>query len=83
MNKTKEEIVFFFPILEKENVQEKWVSDLRESLSLNFLAFRPSVLFGPRSKVVLRGKATRGHQFFGVSTTPRGRDLFLLDLFFG
>ena len=25
----------------------------------------------------------RGHQFGGVPTTPRGRDLFLLVLFFG
>ena len=26
---------------------------------------------------------TRGHRFGGVLTTPRGRDLFLLVLFFG
>ena len=28
-------------------------------------------------------RATRGHGFGGVMTTPRGRDLFLLVLFFG
>ena len=28
-------------------------------------------------------RATRGHQFGGVPTTPTGRDLFLLMLFFG
>ena len=27
--------------------------------------------------------ATRGHRFGGVPTTPRGRDLFVLVLFFG
>ena len=28
-------------------------------------------------------RAKRGHRFCGVSTTPRGRDLFLLGLLFG
>ena len=28
-------------------------------------------------------RATRGHRFGGVPTTPRGRDLLLLGLFFG
>ena len=51
--------------------------------SLDFPAFGPSVRFEPRSKVVLRGRATRGYRFCGVPTTPRGRDLFLLGLFFG
>ena len=51
--------------------------------SLGFRLIGPSVLDGARSKVVLRDEATCGHRFGGVSTTPRGRDLFLLGLFFG
>ena len=50
-------------------------------LFLDFLVFGPSVLDGARSKVDLRSD-TRGHRFGGVPTTPRGRDLFLLGLFF-
>ena len=30
--------------------------------------------------LIYTAMATRGHQFGGVSTTPRGRDLFLLAL---
>ena len=36
-----------------------------------------------RAKLFYAARATRGHRFYGVPTTPRGRDLFLLDLFFG
>ena len=53
------------------------------SFSIDFRPFGPSVLDGARSKVALCGEATRGHRFGGVLTTPRGRDLFLLGLFFG
>ena len=35
------------------------------------------------AKSIYAARATRGHQFGGVPTTPRGRDLFLLVLFFG
>ena len=64
-------------------VQEVGFSNFRDrecALSLDFPPFRPSVLDRARSKVVLRGE---GYAFGGVPTTPRGRDLFLLGLFFG
>ena len=35
------------------------------------------------AKLIYAARATCGHRFGGVSTTPRGRDLFLLFLFFG
>ena len=35
------------------------------------------------AKSIYAARATRGHRFGGVPTTPRGRDLFLLGLFFG
>ena len=35
------------------------------------------------AKSIYAERATRGHRFGGVPTTPRGRDLFLLGLFFG
>ena len=38
---------------------------------------------GQEAKLVYAIKATRGHRFCGVSTTPRGRGLLLLDLFIG
>ena len=34
-------------------------------------------------KLFYAARATRGHRFGGVPTTPRGRDLFLLVLIFG
>ena len=34
-------------------------------------------------KLFYAARATRRHRFGGVPTTPRGRDLFLLGLFFG
>ena len=34
----------------------------------------------PEAKLFYAARATRGHRFGGVSTTPRGRDLFLLVL---
>ena len=34
-------------------------------------------------KLLYAARATRGHRFGGVPTTPRGRDLFLLALIFG
>ena len=52
-------------------------------LSLDFPAFGLSVLFGPRAKFLYAARATRGHRFCRVPTTPRGKDLFLLGLFFG
>ena len=38
---------------------------------------------GQEVKLFYVARATRGHRFYGVPTTPRGRDLFLLRLFFG
>ena len=35
------------------------------------------------AKSIYVARATRGHQFGGVTITPRGRDLFLLVIFFG
>ena len=35
------------------------------------------------AKLIYAERATRGHRFGGVPTTPRGRDLFLLVIFFG
>ena len=34
-------------------------------------------------KLLYTTRTTRGHQFGGVPTTPRGRDIFLLVLIFG
>ena len=58
------------------------------TFSLDFQPIGPSVFDGARSKVALHGegyavRATRRHRFGGVPTTPRGRDLFLLVIFFG
>ena len=36
-----------------------------------------------QTKLFYAARATRGDRFIGVPTTLRGRDLFLLDLFFG
>ena len=33
-------------------------------------------------KLFYTARVTRGHRFGGVPTTPRGRDLFLLMIFF-
>ena len=35
------------------------------------------------AKSIYAARATHGHRFGGVLKTPRGRDLFLLGLFFG
>ena len=35
------------------------------------------------AKLIYSARATRGHRFGGVPTTPRGRDIFLLVLLFG
>ena len=35
------------------------------------------------AKLFYATRATRGHRFCGVLTNPRGKDLFLLGLFFG
>ena len=65
-------------------MEEEKKSYSRESVSnfsLDFPAFGPSVLVGPRSKVVLCGKGYAGHRFWGVLITPRGRGFLILGLF--
>ena len=56
------------------------------SFSLDLWPFEPSVLDGAseqEAKSIYAARATREHRFGGVPTTPRGRDLFLLMIFFG
>ena len=58
----------------------------RERKCAFFLDFRPFgslVLDGAKVKFFYAARATRGHRFGGLPTTPRGRDLFLLVLLFG
>ena len=52
----------------------------RGSFSLDLRSFGPTK---QEAKSIYATRATRGHQFGGVPTTPRVRDLFLLGLFFG
>ena len=59
----------------KSNSRER-----NSNFSLDFSVFGPSVLVGPRSKVVLRGKGYVWERFWGLSTTPRCRGFLLLDL---
>ena len=55
----------------------------RESyFSLDFGRSDPRFSTEQEEKSVYAARA-RGHRFGGVPTTPRGRDLFLLGLFFG
>ena len=55
----------------------------RESaFSLGFWSIGPSVFTEQEVKLFYAARATRGHQFGGVLTTQRGRDLFLLALIF-
>ena len=51
--------------------------------SLDLRSFGPSVLAEQEAKSIYAARATREHRFGGVPTTPRGRDLFLLVIFFG
>ena len=57
----------------------------RESVT-SLLIFRRSdcrFTSGQEVKLFYATRATRGHRFYGVPTTPKGRDRFLLGLFFG
>ena len=84
MNKDKR-IVSYSPKKQKTDSEVQILSfrERRCAFSLGFRPFGLLVLDGARSKVVLLARAMRGHRFGGVPTTPRGRDLFLLVLFFG
>ena len=53
------------------------------AFSLDFWLIGPSVSTEQEVKLFYVARATRGHRFGGVPKTPRGRDLFLLGLFFG
>ena len=48
--------------------------------SIDFPTLGPSE---EEAKSIYAARATRGHRFCGVPTTPRGRGLLLLVLFFG
>ena len=61
------------PVLERERVTSLQIFRLSDC--------RFSLCQDAKLKYVTR--ATRGHRFCGVPTTPRGRGLFLLGLFFG
>ena len=63
--------------------QFEFFRERESTFSLDFLPFGPSVLDGARSKAVFAARVTRGHRFGGVPKTPKGKDLFLLALFFG
>ena len=51
------------------------------NFSLDFPVFGQSDLVGQEAKLFYAAKATRGHRFCGVLTTPRGRGLLLLGYF--
>ena len=53
------------------------------AFSLDFRPIGRSFSTEKEVKLFYAARATRGHRFGGVPTTPRGRDLFLLGLFFG
>ena len=57
----------------------------RESVTSLYISRRSDHRFSTEqeAKSIYAARATRGHRFGGVPTTPRGRDLFLLGLFFG
>ena len=57
-----------------------WIFECLERRCAFSLDFRPiglSVLDEQEVKLLYAVRATYGHQFGGVPTTPRGRDLFL------
>ena len=67
------------------NVQWLRMVIFRERGGFFSLDFRPigsSVLDEQEVKLFYAARATRGHRFGGVPTTPGGRDLFLLVLIF-
>ena len=66
-------IGWVFEVLERER---------ESSFSLDFRSFGPSVSTEQKAKSIYAARATRGYQFGGVPTTLRGRDIFLLMLFF-
>ena len=61
-----------FSILEREGPPSLWIFDRSDR---RFSTEQEGKLF-------YATKATRGHRFGGVPTTPRGRNIFLLALIF-
>ena len=53
------------------------------SFSLDFRQLNRQFSTEQEVKLFYLARATRGHRFGGVPTTPRGMDLFLLVLIFG
>ena len=66
-----------------ENILKQWrvFRERKCNFFLDFPAFGPSSPSSQEAKLFYVAKATRGHQFFGVSTTPRGRGLLQLGYF--
>ena len=64
-----------------------WIFDFLEieRASSLYIFYRSDRRFSTEqeAKSIYAAKATHGHRFGGVPITPRGRDLFLLVLFFG
>ena len=82
----KRRIVFFSIGNTKKIDSEGWFEFLeRERVAYLYIFQRSDRRFasGQEVKLFYAARATRGHRFCGVPTTPRGRDLFLLVLFFG
>ena len=71
--KNKSTVGVKFQILEREGVPSLYIS----SRSDRWFSTEQE------AKLFYAARATRGHRFGGVSTTPRCRDLFLLVLLFG
>ena len=71
-------------LLETSNEGEKLVLE-RESTTSLLISRISDRRFssGQEAKFIYATRAMREHQFCGVLTTPRGRSLLLLDLFFG
>ena len=81
--KRKRTFIFSFGLV-SDSEEEK--TDLeRESSTSLYISRHSDCRFSSEKeeKLIYAVRATRGHQFCGVSITPGGRGLLLLDLFFG
>ena len=87
-NKTKDEQYSSSPFKTKKGKRcsgLKFENLERESVTSLYISWHLDRRFasGQEVKLLYAARAMRGHQFGGVPTTPKGRDLFLLGLFFG
>ena len=64
----------------KEKKEDKVFRERVSNFSLNFPMIGPSNPASQEAKLIPTARATRGHRFCGVSTTPGGRGLLPLDL---